>query len=138
MKGEVQREKRETFRNYSSRSSRRSLPILGLFHADIRRMFEENLSSTLKYACACLGVDGCRQVCPRVLVCVRACVRVYKVGLPIGLGGVALVCLFSTGSDVQVRGKVQVGLEWGMDSKQRQGSTPTCTLLKSLSKSSKR
>lgn len=85
-----------------------------------------------------LGVDGCRQVCPRVLVCVRACVCVYKVGLPIGLGGVALVCLFSTGSDVQVRGKVQVGLEREMDSKQRQGSTPTCTLLRSLSKSSKR
>lgn len=45
----------------------------------------------------------------------RERVCVCKVGLPIGQGGVALVCLFSTGSDVQVRGKVEVGL--GRDAK---------------------
>lgn len=50
-----------------------------------------------------------------MLVCVRERVCVCKVGLPIGQGGVALVRLSSTGSDVQARGKVEVGL--GRDAK---------------------
>lgn len=70
-------------------------------------------------------------MCACVLVCVRGYVCVCKVGLPIGQGGVALVCLFSTGSDVQVRGKGQAGLERRVDPVQRQGSAPRRTLLKS-------